>query len=358
MGVSEMDASFRDIEAPARVLREDRQSPDIGYENGPSRKHSAVTHEPSLTLARPLPAERHPASVYLSGLAPGSYRTMRQALDTIAALLTGGVADADLVDWSKVRYAHAKVVRARLKKSYAPATVNKTISAFRGVLREAWRLGQMSAEDFHRATDLKAVKRETLPRGRALGAGELAALMRVCCADSSPAGARDAALIGVLYACGLRRSEAVALDVSDLDPETGALTIRSAKGNKDRLVYATNGAADALADWLSLRGSHAGPMFNPVNKGGRIIDRKVTGQAVMAALAKRARQAGVAHVSPHDLRRSFVSDLLDAGADITTVSKLAGHAGVGTTMRYDMRGEKTKRRAAALLHVPYQPREG
>ena len=235
--------------------------------------------------------------------------------------------------------------------------MNKMLSALRGVLREAWRLGLMSAEDYHRAADLQAVRGETLPRGRALGAGELAALLRACSVDASPAGARDAALLALLYGGGLRRSEAVALDVADYDAETGALTIRSAKGRKDRTAYATNGAADALDDWLVIRGPEPGALFIPVNRGGRVLHRRMSGQAVMAIVAKRAREAGVAHASPHDLRRTFVSDLLDAGADITTVSKLAGHADVSTTSRYDRRGEVTKRKAAELLHVPYVPQK-
>jgi integrase len=312
-----------------------------------------VTTSSGLLPVRKLPPDRNPAAVYLASLSPGSRRTMKHSLDTIATLLTGGNAKASTLDWSAVRYQHATAIRSSLAERYAPATTNTMLAALRRVLKECWRLGQMTAEDYHRAVDVAIVKGETLPRGRALSSGELRALFEAC-ADGTKAGVRDAALLAALYAGGLRRSEAAGLDLSDYSPDTGALTVRSGKGRKDRIVYAANGSVDALSDWLAIRGAEPGPLFVPVNKGDRVVPRRMSDQSVLYICRRRAAKAGVARFSPHDLRRTFVSDLLDARADLSTTKRLAGHASDTTTGRYDRRREEAKRRAAALLHVPYQ----
>lgn len=88
----------------------------------------------------------------------------------------------------------------------------------------------------------------------------------------------------------------------------------------------------------------------------RIIPGRLTTQAVYNILSKRAVLARVKKFSPHDLRRSFVSDLLDAGADIAVVARMAGHASVTTTARYDRRGEQVKQKTATMLHAPYMRR--
>lgn len=300
-----------------------------------------------------LPADRHPVLVYLARLAPGSRRSMRGALARIAALVTAGQASALSLDWSALRYPHTAAIRARLAEAYAPATANCMLAALRGVLREAWRLGLIPAEDYRRAVDLEPARGEAAPRGRALSPGELLALVDACQRGGTARGARDAALLAVLYGGGLRRAEVAALNLEDFDPETCALTVRHGKGNKARTVYATNGARRALDAWIVARGPEPGPLFYRARKGGMLQAARLTPQGVLDILARRARAAGVARFSPHDLRRTFISALLDAGADLATVRGLAGHAHVDTTARYDRRGEEAKRRAAEMLHFPY-----
>lgn len=310
-------------------------------------------HSPAVELhAAATPVDRNPAAVYLARLAPSGRRTQQGALNRIVELFTDDL-DALSFPWHLLRYEHAQAVRRRLADRYAPATVDKALSALRSVLREAWRLGLMDGETYQRAADVRNLTATRLPAGRALEPGELRALFAVCAADGRPQGARDAALFALMYGAGLRRSEIVALEVDDYTPDTGALAVRNAKGRNDRLVYATNGARDALEAWLEARGPDPGPLFVPVNKAGNVRVRRMTAQAVLYRCRVRAKQAGVGQFSPHDLRRTFVGDLLEAGADLAMVQRLAGHAQPSTTARYDRRPEHAKRRAAELLHVPY-----
>jgi integrase len=302
------------------------------------------------------PLEQNPAAVYLASLGNDrSRRTQRQGLQVIANLLTGN-SNIFTVKWAGLHFQHTAAIRSRLAEAYSPATANRILCALRGVLKAAWQLGLISEEQRARACNLPSVEGETLPAGRALSAGELQALMMVCENDLTPAGARDAGLFAALYPAGLRRAEVVNLDLIDYDPESGSLTVRHGKRNKARVSYVSSGAGRALDDWLEIRGLEPGPLFYPVNKSGHLTPRRMTNQAVYNVLLKRGKQAGVAGFSPHDLRRTFISDLLDAGADISTVAKLAGHASVTTTARYDRRPEAAKVKAVGLLHLPYHGR--
>ena len=183
-------------------------------------------------------------------------------------------------------------------------------------------------------------------------------------------GRRDAALVALGYGCGLRRDELASLAVGDLDLVQRRVVVRG-KGNKERVVPIPPGAFHALRDYLAVRverlvGDDDEPsLLSPLYKDtalfvrarrGGILDRSaeaLTGQAVYHVLQTRAREAGVESFSPHDLRRSYVGDLLDEGADLSVAQQLAGHASPTTTAGYDRRGERAKEQAAARLDVPY-----
>jgi integrase/recombinase XerD len=276
---------------------------------------------------------------------------MRSALTEIARML--GV-DFESFDWAALDYQHTRAIRRMLiERGLAPATVNKYLAALRGVLKEAFRLGYMSPDQYARAADLEGVRGERELRGRMLKMGEIAAILETC-SDGTAIGTRDAAIIALMVGCGLRRAELVALDLQDIvDRAPLALRVRNGKGNNERTVYATNGAERAVSAWLEVRGDDPGPLFWPSDHG-RLVRRRMTADAVYLMLRKRADQAGVERFGPHDLRRTFVSTLLELGADIATVQRLAGHKQVTTTARYDRRGEDAKIRAAEMLHIPFR----
>ncbi|HEX2909431.1 MAG TPA: tyrosine-type recombinase/integrase [Chloroflexia bacterium] len=306
----------------------------------------------AVTAAPALPPDRNPALVYLASLRASGRRTMRQALDTIAAIASSGRSNAETLPWHSLRYQHTAAIRVALAERYKPATANKMLAALRQTLKEAWRLGYMSAEDYQRAADLKSVSGHSLPRGRSVESEELEKLLAVCQADPRAAGRRDYAMLGVLYGCGLRRSEIVKLDLADYTRAKRSLTVRGGKGGKDRLVFMGEEWHKGLEAWLAVRGGQAGPLFLRMDAHSKPTAKRLSDQAVLLILEKRAREAGVAKFSPHDLRRTFVSDLLEGGVDIATVQKMAGHASVTTTARYDRRGEAVTRAAAEVLKAP------
>lgn len=311
------------------------------------------TGETSIELAHYTSADQNPARVYLASLAPGSVRTMAGALDTIADLAAPG-ATADTFPWGRLRYQHTQAIRAALAAKYDAATANKMLSALRQTLKRAWRLGQMTADEYMAAADIANVKGEKPDQaaGRALGLGELMALA-ASCNDGTLAGARDAAILAVAYAGGLRRAEIVGLTMDSFDAAGAVLTVKG-KRNKSRTVPMQNGALAALRAWLAVRGDAPGALFLHIGKGGKLTHKGMTAQAVYYIFSERAEAAGVQSFSPHDMRRTFAGDMLDAGVDISTVQKLMGHSNVTTTAGYDRRGERAKKDAAKRLHFPYQ----
>jgi len=309
--------------------------------------------------------EQNPVAVFLSSVALTSRSTYRLDLEGLSRLL--GEPDPFSFSWHLLRFQHTQAIRTMLTeticnkgKLYAVSTINRKLSVLRGVLKMAWRLGLMSAEDYYRAVDVGCIRGENVSAGRELTSDEITKLINVCVNDPTMAGVRDAAIISLMVSSGLRRSELIGLKLGDYNRDTGRVIVLG-KGRKERTVYLVNEAANAMEDWLWIRGDWEGPIFVPFISSFDLAplimtNRRMAAQSLYVMLLKRGQEAGVAHFTPHDLRRTFVSNLLAIGVDINTVAKMCGHSLISTTARYDRRSEITKKEAAKLLHVPYKSR--
>ena len=305
----------------------------------------AVSVAAELVPAGAARADRHPAAVYLARLAPGGRRAIADALRRLAGFLSRGAHDAGSMPWREVRYQHAQAARAWLAEKYAPATANLHLAALRGVLKEAWRLGLMSAEDYHRVVDVELVRGSSAPAGRAVTAAELDAVRAVCAADRSPAGRRDGAALALLASVGPRRRTVVGLDLDDYDAAARTILFRKVKGGHEVVRPVSMPVAETLDGWLGARGREPGPLFTRLDARGRPTLARLTEQTIYDICRGRAATAGVAPFSPHDLRRTVVTDLLERGVDLLTVQHIAGHARPETTARYDRRSERAMREA-------------
>lgn len=233
--------------------------------------------------------ENNPAAVYLSSLSKNGRITMKSNLDRVAQLFSGNeMASALDFPWQQLRYQHTAAIRTLLKDKYSPNSASTMLCGVRRVLKEAWRLGFMEAEDYNRAVDLPGIKSETLPRGRALVVGEVSGLISVCKQDFTPAGTRDAAILIMLYGTGLRRSEVAKLNLSDITLETCEVRVIAGKGHKDRTSYLPQWAVPFLHDWLAVRGSETGPLFYQTDKTGKLKPKAISDEVVMRLLKKKS----------------------------------------------------------------------
>lgn len=229
----------------------------------------------------------------------------------------------------------------------AASSAARTVIAVRGVHRFALSEGIV---DVDVASGVKPpAPGRRLPKS--LSVDQVFALLDSAAGESAdnPRGLRDRALLELLYSTGARISEAVGLDVDDIDAESRSVLLRG-KGGKDRVVPVGRPAIDAVDAYL-VRGRPAliargTPALLLNVRGGRL-----SRQSAWQVLQTAADRAGIgASVSPHTLRHSFATHLLDGGADVRVVQELLGHASVTTTQIYTLVTVTTLREVWAEAH--------
>jgi integrase len=253
------------------------------------------------------------------------------------------------VDWSQLNYQQIlKLMSILSHQGKSPATLNVYLSALKGVAKEAWRLKNIDVETYQHIKEIRRIKGSRSIKGRALEIDELNQLLDFCMAQDGVIAMRDAAVIALVYGAGLRRHEAANLMLHHLDRQAGTLRVLG-KGNKERVNALHNRILEIVEVWLEERGYEPGPLFLRARKGDKLINAPISGQTIYDIIIRRYKEAGLKRLTPHDLRRTFATKLLENGEDVFVVQDLMGHSSVETTKNYDRRDEKAKKKAAKAL---------
>jgi len=291
------------------------------------------------------------------GLSPNTVGAYRRDLRRYARFLgRRGVEDAADVDASIVSAFVADVSASTHDdgKRYRATSVVRALSSVRSFHRFLLREGDAGDDP----TD--GVVRPRVPRSlpRPLSVDDVARLLAAP-RPTDTKGLRDRALLETMYGAGLRVSELVGLDVDDVDLEDGSVRVLG-KGGKERDVPLGRYAREAIGAYLArarsslaTSGTRSALFLN--RRGGRL-----SRQACWNAIREHAGTAGIAvRVTPHSLRHSFATHLLDGGADVRVVQELLGHASVATTQVYTLVTREHLREAYFTAHPrARRPRDG
>lgn len=282
------------------------------------------------------------------GLAANTLAGYRRDLEGLARWRAAqGAGLADGTRETIFRYLQARRSGGREGRGYSARSDARLLSCLRAFYRDLLASGAIAADP------TLLVDAPKLPRGlpKALSEADVAALLRM--PADTPLGLRDRAMIELMYACGLRVSELVGLVAAQVNLRQGVLRV-TGKGGKERLVPLGEEAADWLTRYVAearpalLRGGHSDALFVTARRTG------MTRQMFWTLIKRHAVAAGIdpARVSPHVLRHSFATHLLNHGADLRALQLMLGHSSLSTTQIYTLVAKQTLKR----LHERHHPR--
>ena len=235
----------------------------------------------------------------------------------------------DRMDPKQVSHLDVRAYLASLYRRNAKSSVARKLSAIRSFYTYLLRQGEIKQNPADLVSSPKMGK--AIPDF--LQVDETFQLMHGPDGDSV-LGSRDRAILEVLYSCGLRVSELTALNLESVELELGIIRVIG-KGNRERIVPVGSKAGEALSDYMQRRGEMLGMVMEHGalflnNRGGRLSSRSVA-----RLLKKHLQRCNIGRpLSPHGLRHSFATHLLDAGADLRAVQEMLGHVSLSTTQRY------------------------
>ena len=227
--------------------------------------------------------------------------------------------------------AHLSRMRAAER---SPATMNQHLTAIKLLAREARERGCLDHTTTESILSVRGVRQLGVRTGRWLSRIDAQRLINAP-EDGTPQGLRDRALLAILVGCGLRRAEAAAVQIEQLQQRENRwlLVDLVGKGMRVRTVPVPGWAYRRISAWLDAAAIVEGPILRPVNKGGRSNGRGMTDAGVWWVVRKYARELDL-DVAPHNLRRTFATLASKGGAPTRQIQKALGHSSEATTERY------------------------
>ena len=233
---------------------------------------------------------------------------------------------------------------------YSPSTTKTCLCIIRGICKRLKINDVLTEKEYTLIKEIKFRGGYREPKGRALSKQEIDEIFKVLDQKHTYRSVRDAAIIAILVMCGLRRAECAALKMDNLYLNTEDPYFKFVgKGNKERTCFIPKKALVRLNAWLELRDYDTGFLFTRVLASGEILDLGLSGQAIYNVVRDAGHDANITNWTPHDLRRTFATELLSLNVDVVTVKDMMGHSNVNTTSMYDRRGKDRMKKAAQIL---------
>lgn len=310
-------------------------------------EHLAVLIEPSsaLDVARPS-LKLTPAQLYVAGLHTDQSRsTAVESLKRLIALLTRP-GDTPFEWWAfpyeKLTFVETTLVQTMLVERYAPSTARLTKSIMMGVLKKAYQLDLMGADQYVKATTLlPQILGSSGPAGRMLKPEEIEQLTSHFDQRDTPYARMVVAVLAASIGGGLRRDELTRLPLSGYDRDEKTLRFVG-KRKKTRTQALPDWAVSRFEEWLEVRGERTATTMFLYARGSELQDRPPTVKSIWAIINRAHRKAGTKPFAPHDLRRTFASNMIEDG-DIGIAQRAMGHENATTTVRYDRRDDSKVR---------------
>lgn len=245
---------------------------------------------------------------------------------------------------------------ATLKEAQKPPSRAQALAAIK-ILCSTIHKQDQAAIDLYTHTIIQGIKPDKYKpglQGQMIPDEDVIRLLETCQHDTRPAGLRDASIIALLHSTGMRRAECANLKLTHYDSRQGEISLKETKNKKDRIAYLNQGAIYHLENWLSLRQREGGVIYWRTKKGGDLwYNKGIGGAAIYNIINSRCKEADVEAYTPHDFRRTLISNLLDRQVDISLVSKIVGHSSTAMTAQYDRRDNEKMRQAISKIYTPY-----